>query len=123
MKLNPIDPKTGYGEQDVREVQSGFSKTSQPISSRWGDETTEIVANRIEYLLEEMLCGNDDPLLPATQVGWENQDSFKPLGYNGFIGAIRVESGRYFVRHLRTWAYPIPIQVVSGTHWPGLASC
>lgn len=69
MKLKHVDLTEGYVDQDAREVKTKFSKTFRTYFFPVGEEILEIVKDWINYLREEKLWGNDDPLFPATLVG------------------------------------------------------
>jgi integrase len=68
MKLKHLDLVTKSVDQDAREVKTKFSKSFQTFFFPVGDEILVIVAEWIQYLREEKLWGNDDPLFPATRI-------------------------------------------------------
>jgi integrase len=67
MKLKHVDLLTNHVDQDAREVKTKFSKTFSTFFFPVGAEITTIVVEWVEYLREEKLWGNDDPLFPATR--------------------------------------------------------
>ena len=68
LKLKHVDLKEGCVHQDAREVKTKFSKTSTIYFFPVGDEVLEIVTEWVQFLREEKLWGNDDPLFPATSI-------------------------------------------------------
>jgi integrase len=68
MKLKHVDLIEGSVNQDAREVQTKFSKTFNTFFFPVGDEVRRIVEEWVFYLRENKLCGNDDPLFPATHI-------------------------------------------------------
>ena len=50
--------------QDAREVKTKFSKAFMTFFFPVGNEIQEIVFNWVNYLKDELLWGNDDPLFP-----------------------------------------------------------
>jgi len=68
MKLKHVDLSAGYVDQDAREVKTKFSKTFPTYFFPVGEEIHGIVADWVNYLREEKLWGNDDPLFPATRM-------------------------------------------------------
>jgi integrase len=80
MKLKHVDLVAGCVNQDAREVKTKFSKTFDTFFFQVGDEISEIVAEWVTYLREEMLWGNDDPLFPATRVEYGTSRQFEVVG-------------------------------------------
>jgi integrase len=68
MKLKHVDLVTKSIDQDAREVKTKFSKSFQTFFFPVGDEIVMIVTTWVQYLREEKLWSNDDPLFPATRV-------------------------------------------------------
>ncbi len=68
MKLKHVDLIENCVIQDAREVNTKFSKTFNTFFFPVGDKIHKIIAEWINYLREEKLWGNDDPLFPATRV-------------------------------------------------------
>ena len=80
MKLKHVDLITGCVNQDAREVKTKFSKTFNTFFFPVGEEIRGIVAEWVTYLREEQLCGNDDPLFPATKVIYGSSSQFEVIG-------------------------------------------
>jgi integrase len=68
IKLKHVDLKEGCVYQDAREVKTKFSKTFTTYFFSVGEEVRQIVAEWVQFLREEKLWGNDDPLFPATRI-------------------------------------------------------
>ena len=68
MKLKHIDLAAGCVYQDAREVNTKFSKTFTTYFFPVGEDIRKIVEDWVNYLRQEKLWGNDDPLFPATNV-------------------------------------------------------
>lgn len=68
MKLKHIDLLSGSIFQDAREVKTKFSKSFTTFFFPVGDEARQAVVDWVNYLRQEKLWGNDDPLFPATQM-------------------------------------------------------
>jgi len=68
MKLKHVDLSAGCVHQDAREVKTKNSKTLTTYFFPVGKEIHGIVAEWVNYLREEKLWGNDDPLFPATRI-------------------------------------------------------
>jgi len=66
-KLKHIDLVAGKIEQDAREVNTKRSKTFTTCFFPVGDVVREIVVDWVNFLRNEKLWGNDDPLFPATE--------------------------------------------------------
>lgn len=80
MKLKHIDLATGSFYQDAREVKTKFSKTFTTTFFPVGEEILRIVAEWVNYLRQEKLWGNDDPLFPATKIAIGEEHRFKVVG-------------------------------------------
>ena len=68
MKLKHVDLSVGSVFQDARDVQTKFSKTFATDFFNVGAEVRQIFDDWVNYLRQEKLWGNDDPLFPATLV-------------------------------------------------------
>ncbi len=68
MKLKHIDIAGNKVFQDAREVNTKFSKTFNTFFFPVGDDIQQIVHDWVDYLRNELLWGNDDPLFPKTNV-------------------------------------------------------
>jgi len=80
MKLKHVDLAAGCIHQDAREVRTKFSKTFTTFFFPVGDEICEIVADWMNYLREEKLWGNDDPLFPSTRIEQNTERQFQAVG-------------------------------------------
>lgn len=80
MKLKHLDVKEGCVYQDAREVKTKFSKTFTTYFFPVGDEIREIVVDWVQFLREEKLWGNDDPLFPATRIEIGESRQFEAAG-------------------------------------------
>jgi integrase len=80
MKLKHVDLVAGCVNQDAREVQTKFSKTFTTFFFPVGEEIHRIVTEWVEYLRNEKLWGNDDPLFPATQIVLGASRQFEAAG-------------------------------------------
>ena len=67
-KLKHVDLSAECVYQDAREVKTKFSKTFNTYFFPVGEEIHGIVVDWVNYLREETLWGNDDPLFPATRM-------------------------------------------------------
>lgn len=66
--------------QDARDVSTKFSKTFITYFFPVGDDIRQIVAEWVNYLKEQKLWGNDDPLFPMTEVGVNEYKQFDAIG-------------------------------------------
>lgn len=80
MKLKHVDLAEGSVYQDAREVNTKFSKTFTTFFFPVGKEIYQIVAEWVNYLRQEKLWGNDDPLFPATKVAVGEECRFRVVG-------------------------------------------
>ncbi|MCF6355990.1 MAG: site-specific integrase [Candidatus Polarisedimenticolaceae bacterium] len=80
MKIKHIDLAAGNVFQDAREVKTKFSKTITTYFFSVGDEIHAILQDWVEYLRNELLWGNDDPLFPKTEVAQGEHRTFEPVG-------------------------------------------
>jgi site-specific recombinase XerD len=81
MKLKHIDIIGNNIFQDAREVNTKFSKTFTTFFFPVGDDIQQIVVGWVNYLKEELLWGNDDPLFPKTNVITGEDRIFKASGF------------------------------------------
>jgi integrase len=79
-KLKHIDQQTGSFYQDARDVQTKFSKTFTTVFFPVGDEIVEIFTDWVNYLRNELLWGNDDPVFPATRIAVGASRHFEVAG-------------------------------------------
>ncbi len=80
MKLKHVDLKEGCVHQDAREVKTKFSKTFTTYFFPVGEEVRQIVTDWVQFLQEEKLWGNDDPLFPATRIALGQARQFESAG-------------------------------------------
>lgn len=80
MNLKHVDLSAECVNQDAREVRTKFSKTFMTYFFPVGDEIREIVTDWVTYLREVKLCGNDDPLFPATRIVLGKMHQFEAVG-------------------------------------------
>jgi integrase len=80
MKLKHVDLATGSVYQDAREVNTKFSKTFTTYFFPVGDEIRRIIEDWLNYLRQEKLWGNDDPVFPATRVAVGDEYRFQVIG-------------------------------------------
>ncbi|MCK5353912.1 MAG: site-specific integrase, partial [Methyloprofundus sp.] len=81
MKLKHIDIIGNSVFQDAREVNTKFSKTFTTFFFPVGDDIQQIVVDWVNYLKEELLWGNDDPLFPKTNIITGDDRIFKASGF------------------------------------------
>lgn len=102
-KLKHINLQAGCFFQDARDVKTKFSKTFTTFFFPVGDEIVEIVADWVNYLRDELLWGNDDPVFPSTRIAfgaskqfevvgldrkhWSNATPIRTIFHDSFIGA------------------------------------
>ncbi|MCX7178660.1 MAG: tyrosine-type recombinase/integrase [Proteobacteria bacterium] len=79
-KLKHIDLLAGSFYQDARDVQTKFSKTFITTFFPVGDEILEIVVDWVNYLRDELLWGNDDPVFPSTRREQNSSYLFEIVG-------------------------------------------
>ncbi len=80
MKIKHIDFITDTVFQDAREVNTKFSKTFTTSFFPVGGEVRDIVYEWVEYLKNECLMGNDDPLFPKTKMSQNSDHNFQVAG-------------------------------------------
>lgn len=80
LKLKHIDLQQGCIYQDAREVKTKGSKTFNTWFFPIGGDALPIVTDWCEYLREDLLWGEDDPLFPKTQIGLGEQGGFTAMG-------------------------------------------
>jgi integrase len=80
MKLKHVDLIEGCVHQDAREVKTKFSKTFDTFFFPVGEEVRRIVTEWVQFLREEKLWGNDDPLFPATRIALGDSQQFAATG-------------------------------------------
>lgn len=68
LKLKHVNLENNSVFQDAREVKTKFSKTSTIFFFPVGDELQQIVRDWVNYLKNELLFSNDDPLFPKTKI-------------------------------------------------------
>lgn len=80
LKIKHVDLIAECVHQDAREVKTKFSKTFTTDFFPVGDEIGDIVREWLDYLRDEKLWGNDDPLFPATRVQCGASHQFEACG-------------------------------------------
>ena len=80
MKLKHVDLAAGSVFQDAREVQTKFSKSFTTYFFNVGDDVRQTFDAWVNYLRQERLWGNDDPLFPATLVELGETQQFEAAG-------------------------------------------
>jgi integrase len=79
-KLKHVDLACGSFFQDARDVRTKFSKSFTTFFFPVGADVKQIVADWITYLRRDRMCGNDDPVFPATRMGHGPTSQFEPAG-------------------------------------------
>lgn len=79
-RLGHLNLDEGYVEQDARTVRTKFSKTFRTYLMPIGGEALAIVADWARELASDHLWGGDDPLFPSTQMGLDDNGSFRAVG-------------------------------------------
>jgi integrase len=80
MKLKHVDLLAHCVNQDARDVKTKFRQTFMTDFFPVGDEIRQIVIDWINYLREEKLWSNDDPLFPKTQIAVGTSQQFETTG-------------------------------------------
>lgn len=80
MKLKHVDFNADTVYQDAREVNTKFSKTFITCFFPVGDDIRAIVFDWVNYLKNECLMGNGDPLFPKTKISQDEDNDFKMNG-------------------------------------------
>ena len=80
MKLKHVDLVAGSVYQDAREVNTKFTKTFTTYFFPVGDEIHQIVEDWVNYLRQDKLWDNDDPLFPATHMVLNAAMQFEAAG-------------------------------------------
>lgn len=80
IKIKHVDFNADTVFQDAREVKTKFSKTFTTCFFPVGDEIRELVFDWVEYLKNEYLFGNNDPLFPKTKMGLGCNNNFEVAG-------------------------------------------
>lgn len=82
MRLKHVDLTTNSVFQDAREVKTKFSKTITTYFFPVGEEFVGELAAWVNYLRNQKLWGNDDPLFPATLMRYGESRQFEVAGLN-----------------------------------------
>jgi integrase/recombinase XerD len=80
LRLKHLDLAAGSVYQDARDVATKFSKSFTTYFFPVGGETRQIFDDWVNYLRQEKLWGNDDPLFPATLIGLGESRQFEAVG-------------------------------------------
>ncbi len=78
-KLKHVDLIEGSVFQDARDVNTKFSKTFTTYFYPVGTEVLDITRDWVDYLRNERLWGNDDPLFPSTDVRQGKNKTFEAV--------------------------------------------
>lgn len=79
-KLSHINLEENSFFQDAREVNTKFSKTFTTFFFPVGDSIKKIVIDWIQYLKNQKLYSNDDPLFPMNEIGLNQHQQFATIG-------------------------------------------
>jgi len=79
-KIKHIDCDAETVFQDARDVKTKFSKTFTSNFFPVGDDVKKIVTDWVQYLIEDLLFGNDDALFPKTQMIINRERKFEASG-------------------------------------------
>lgn len=80
MKIKHVDINAGLIYQDAREVNTKYSKTFTTYFFPVDNAAYRIVVEWVEYLKNEHLFGNDEPLFPKTKTGVGASHNFEATG-------------------------------------------
>lgn len=80
MHLKHVDLMAGCVYQDSRDVKTKFAKTFTTYFFPVGEDVLGILGDWVNYLREELLWGNDDPLFPATKIACGESRQFEAIG-------------------------------------------
>jgi site-specific recombinase XerD len=80
LRLRHVDLMVGAVYQDARDVKTKFSKSFTTYFFPVGGDIRHIVVDWVEYLRQQKLWGNEDPLFPATQVVVGPNGAFQASG-------------------------------------------
>lgn len=80
LKIKHVDINMDMVYQDAREVNTKYSKTFTTYFFPVGDAVYRVVAEWVEYLKNEHLFGNDEPLFPKTKTGVGASHNFEAIG-------------------------------------------
>jgi integrase/recombinase XerD len=80
MKVKHVDISAGLVHQDAREVETKYSKTFTTYFFPVDDSVYRTATEWVEYLKNELLFGNDEPLFPKTKTGVGANHNFEALG-------------------------------------------
>jgi integrase len=80
MKLKHVDLIANCVNQDARDVKTKFRKTFMTDFFPVGDDIRQIVTDWINFLRNEKLWSNDDPLFPKTQIAVGTSQQFETTG-------------------------------------------
>ena len=78
-KLKHVDLIEGSVFQDARDVNTKFSKTFTTYFYPVGADVFNIIHDWVDYLRNERLWGNDDPLFPSTDVRQGKNKTFEAV--------------------------------------------
>lgn len=79
-KLKHVNLTNNSVFQDARDVKTKFSKTFTTYFFPVGDDIRQIVVDWVNYLKNDLLYGNDDPLFPQTNIIVGESQCFEASG-------------------------------------------
>ena len=80
LKIKHIDCVAETVFQDARDVNTKFSKTFTSNFFPVGDDIKQIIIDWVQYLTQDLLFGNDDPLFPKTNMINNKNRKFEASG-------------------------------------------
>jgi len=80
IKLKHVNLIDGSVFQDARDVSTKFSKTFITYFFPVGEDIRQILIDWVNYLKEQKLWDNDDPLFPMTEIGLNQNKQFGAIG-------------------------------------------
>lgn len=80
LKIKHVNFNAGTVYQDAREVNTKYSKSFTTCFFPVGEDVRDIVFKWVEYLKNEQLMGNNDPLFPKTRMSQDCDNNFQATG-------------------------------------------
>lgn len=80
LKLKHIDVQNNLVKQDPKEVKTKTRKRIDSFFFPVGDDVKQVFIDWFNYLKQEKLYGNNDPLFPKTNISLDNANSFTSNG-------------------------------------------
>ncbi|MDH5216679.1 MAG: site-specific integrase [Gammaproteobacteria bacterium] len=81
MKLKHVDLSENSVYQDAREVRTKFSKTFKTYFFPVGDDIHKIVKDWVNFLRDDLMWSDDDPLFPKTAISLGDNQLFEASGF------------------------------------------